>query len=330
MTKELTPESIQQIARGFSRARVLLTGVELDIFTLLAGEPLSDDEVTSRLGSDQRATTILLDALTAMKLIEKNTGRYQTSPEAISLLTESSPESLLPGMWHTAHLWKSWSQLTDIVLNGGPAERSDDNQEDRTKAFIGAMHVGARRNAEQVVSDIGTVDARTLLDVGGASGSYTAAFLKSTPGMVATIFDLPGVAPFAIERMKEEGLTNRVTIVSGNYNRDPLPGGHDLALLSSIIHQNSPEQNLTLYRKVFDALVPGGRIIVRDFVLNHDRTQPSSGALFAINMLVNTDGGNSYTFEEIEGGLIDAGFDRIRIIKEGDGGSLVEGFRSRL
>jgi precorrin-6B methylase 2 len=301
--------------------------VELDLFTILASEPLSAEQITGRLKSEARATTILLDALTAMRLLVKPDGLYSTSPEAASLLTDDSPESMLPGMRHTAHLWRSWSQLTDIVLNGGPAERSEDNKEDRTKAFIGAMHVGARRNAEQTVTDIGAGDARALIDVGGASGSYTVAFLKAVPGMRATIFDLPDVVPMAHDRMKEEGLTDRVTIVGGNYNHDPLPGEHDLALLSSIIHQNSHKQNVVLFSKVHDALVPGGRIIVRDFVMNADRTEPAAGALFAVNMLVNTDGGNSYTFEEIESGLTEAGFDRIRLIKEGDGGSLVEAFR---
>jgi hypothetical protein len=327
MTKDLTPDSIGHIARGFSRARVLLTGVELDIFTLLAGGPLSADQVAGRLGSDLRATTILLDALTAMELFEKVDGRYRTASEAAPLLTEGSPESMLPGMRHTAHLWKTWSQLTDIVLSGGPARRSEDSQDDWTKAFIGAMHVRARKDAEQLVADIGPGDARALIDVGGASGSYTAAFLKAVPGMRATIFDLPEVIPLAGERMAEEGLTSRVTLAAGNFNNDPLPGGHDLALLSAIIHQNSHEQNVALYRNVHESLVPGGRIIVRDFVMSPDRIEPASGALFAVNMLVNTDGGNSYTFGEIEGGLIKAGFDRVRLIMEGDGGSLIEGYK---
>ncbi len=162
MTKDLTPDSIGHIARGFSRARVLLTGVELDIFTLLAGGPLSADQVAGRLGSDLRATTILLDALTAMELFEKVDGRYRTASEAAPLLTEGSPESMLPGMRHTAHLWKTWSQLTDIVLSGGPARRSEDSQDDWTKAFIGAMHVRARKDAEQLVADIGPGDAGRL------------------------------------------------------------------------------------------------------------------------------------------------------------------------
>ena len=327
MKTGLTTESIQHIARGFSRARVLLTGVELDIFTLLAEDSLSAGEIVDRLNSDLRATTILLDALVAMELLVKEKHRYRTNPEVTPLLTADSKESILPGLMHTAHLWKTWSQLTDVVVDGGPASRPDTGSDDRTKAFIGAMHVGALRIAPELIKAVDPGPARNLIDVGGGSGSYTIGFLKAFPGMKATLFDLPDVIPMAEARLAEERLMARVTLVGGDYNVDDLPGGHDLALLSAIIHQNSHEQNVTLYKKVFDALDPGGRIIVRDYAMDNDRTRPASGALFAINMLVNTEGGNSYTYEEIRGGLEEAGFGKVRQIQDGEMSSLVEGVK---
>ena len=119
MKTDLSPESIQHIARGFSRSRVLLTAVELDIFTLLDETPLSVDEVVARLVSDLRATTIFLDALSAMALLVKEADRYRTNPEVTRLLTADSKESILPGLMHTAHLWKTWSRITDVVQDGG-------------------------------------------------------------------------------------------------------------------------------------------------------------------------------------------------------------------
>jgi ubiquinone/menaquinone biosynthesis C-methylase UbiE len=189
--------------------------------------------------------------------------------------------------------------------------------------------VGAGRAAETVAA-IGPGEATALLDVGGASGTYTEAFLRACPEMRATIFDLPPVIEIARKRLAPTGLLERITLVAGNFYEDPLPGGHDLVLLSAIIHQNSAEQNVALYRKCFDALEPGGRIAIRDHVLSPDRTQPRSGALFAINMLVGTPGGGCYTFEEIREGLQNAGFTDIRQLHEDtqmDG--LVEGFRPR-
>ena len=327
MKSDLTAENIQHIARGFSKSRVLLTAVELDIFTLLAETPLSAVEVAKKLRSNLRATTIFLDALTAMDLLVKEKGIYRTDPELIPLLTEGYDKSILPSLMHTAHLWKTWSQLTETVLGYDPALKPGASSEDWTKAFIGAMHVRALRDAPELVEAIDPGTAQNLIDVGGGSGSYTIGFLKTIPGMRATIFDLPEVIPMALERITEEGLLDRVTLVPGDFNEDDLPGGHDLALLSAIIHQNSHGQNVALYKNVFSALDPGGRVIVRDYAMNSDRTRPASGAMFAINMLVNTQGGNSYTFEEIKGGLEEAGFERVKLLQESEMSSLVEAFK---
>ena len=121
---------------------------------------------------------------------------------------------------------------------------------------------------------------------------------------------------------------DRITLVAGNFYEDDLPAGHDLALLSAIIHQNSIEQNLALYCKVFAALDPGGRIIIRDHVMGPERTGPPAGAIFAVNMLVNTTGGGTYTFDEIKTGLTEAGFERVSLINKGGRmDSLVEAYK---
>ena len=139
---------------------------------------------------------------------------------------------------------------------------------------------------------------------------------------------LPAVVDMARDRLKEEGLLDRATLAAGNYHLQELPAGHDLALLSAIIHSNSPEENLELYRKIFRSLNPGGRILIRDHVMNPDRTQPRDGALFAVNMLVGTPGGGTYTYEEIQAGLRQAGFDRIRFLARGDHmDAVVEAFK---
>jgi predicted O-methyltransferase YrrM len=167
-----------------------------------------------------------------------------------------------------------------------------------------------------------------LLDVGGASGTYTMALLDAAPGLRATLFDLPHVIPLARERLAAAGTLDRVELVAGDLERDALPGGHDLVLLSAIIHSYSLAQNLDLYRKCLAALVPGGRLLIRDHVMSPDRTQPKAGALFAINMLVNTRGGGTFTLEEITDGLTQAGFERIRLVQSGEVmNGVVEAFR---
>ena len=146
--------------------------------------------------------------------------------------------------------------------------------------------------------------------------------------MSATIFDRPTVIELARQRLPETGLMDRITLAAGDFYADELPAGHDLGPLSAIIHQNRPEQNTKLYKKVFRALVPGGRILIRDHVLSADRTQPRDGALFAVNMLVGTTGGNCYTFDEIRKSLDAAGSERINMIQFGETmNALVEAFR---
>ncbi|MCX5914887.1 MAG: methyltransferase, partial [Deltaproteobacteria bacterium] len=295
-----TPQSILELARNFMESRVLLTGAEMNLFTLLASEPLSAEEVASRTGANIRSLTILLDALAAMELLVKQGGRYSCPPAIASLLSEKGPESILPMVHHMAHVWQRWSQLTERVRGreepGKPAESQEANQ---IPAFIGAMHSIAAKLAPGIVAAVNPGTARNLLDVGGASGTYTLAFLRAVPEMRATLFDKPEVIPIARRRLGEAAVLDRITLVGGDYYRDEFPPGHDLALISAIIHQNSPGENLDLYRKVFRALVPGGRIVIRDHIMEPDRTRPRDGAIFAVNRLVGTRGGNTYTFEEI-------------------------------
>jgi len=323
------PQEILALSRNFMECRVLLTGAELDIFTHLA-QPAASAELAEREGWQVRALTVLLDALSAIGLLLKEDGRYRTEPVLLPFLRSDTPRSVLPMVRHAATIWKNWSNLTRIVAETGGVEGragSFEDPEDQ-KAFIGAMHVVGRVHAAGIVRVINPGPARRLIDVGGASGTYTIAFLEASAAMAATLFDLPGVVEMGRARIAEAGLTDRVTIAAGDFHTDPLPPGHDLALLSAIIHMNSPEENRDLYRKTFSALVPGGRIVIRDHVMTPDRTAPGSGALFAVNMLVATPGGGTYTFEEIKAGLEAAGFENVRLIQAEDRMmGLVEAFR---
>ena len=323
------PQEILALSRNFMECRVLLTGAELNIFMCLT-DPTSSKNLAKKQGWHERPLTVLLDALTAMGLVMKKDGLYRTEPDLLPFLRSNSPQTVLPMIRHAATIWKNWSNLTRIVTETGGVEKSSPGFEDPVdrKAFIGAMHVVARMRAPQIIKAINPGSARRLIDVGGASGTYTIAFLGATPDMSATLFDLPEVVDMSRERIAEAGLTDRVKIVAGNFYTDSLPPGHDLALVSAIIHMNSTEQNVDLYKKIFDALVPGGRIVIRDHVMKPDKTAPKSGALFAINMLVGTPGGGTYTYEEIKAGLVAAGFENVQLIQEeGQMMGLVDAYR---
>ena len=320
----LTPDALLALARGFQESRVLLTGAELDLFTLLSREPLGVEALAARLGADRRGLVTLLDALAAMELLEKRDGLYRTAPDAACLSAEA-PDSIHPMLLHAAALWARWTTLTKRVGGTPLHERAP---EESLRAFIGAMHVVGAPRAAELVAAAGVSGARRLLDVGGGPATYTMAFLAAEPSLRATLFDLPPVVDIARERLGTAGLLPRVTLVPGDFTRDELPGGHDLAWLSAIIHQNGPAENDALYSRIFRALVPGGRLVVRDHVMDPSRTRPRAGALFAVNMLVGTSGGGTYTYDEIRDGLARAGFGRIRLIQAGERmDALVEAFR---
>lgn len=331
MKNDNTPETILKLARQFMESRILLTAAQLNLFTYLDATPSTAGELANRLHADLRGLTILLDALAAMGLLSKQEdGIYECSAAATLFLTDKSPRSVLPMIHHVTHLWESWSGLSAKVKRSELTESGASAVHDagELSAFIGAMRVVALPLVREIVTAVRPGPARNLIDVGGASGTYSIAFLQASPEMQATIFDRSAVIPIAREHLLEAGLLDRVRLVAGNFYEDELPGGHDLALVSAIIHQNSPEENIELFCKVERALVSGGRIVIRDHVMEPDRTKPKEGAIFAVNMLVNTEGGSTYTFDEIRDWLTDAGFVNVRLLKSGEHmDALVEAFK---
>jgi SAM-dependent methyltransferase len=221
---------------------------------------------------------------------------------------------------HLNGLWESWGGLTETVRTGiNPKKKPvTERGKDSLKAFIDAMHVVGRGLSQEIADSYNLAPFKRLLDIGGATGTYTIAFLEKNPKMAAVLFDLPDVIPWAEERLGAEGLLGRVECVAGDFYKDELPKGCDLVLLSAIIHQNSPAENLELYRKIHRAVLPGSTLLIRDHVMDSARTNPPQGTLFAINMLVNTKGGDTYTFDEIKEILEEAGFGEVKLVREGE------------
>jgi predicted O-methyltransferase YrrM/DNA-binding HxlR family transcriptional regulator len=307
-----------ELARSYQPAAVFAAAADLDLFSALAAEPLTATALSRRLDCDPRALTILLNALAALQLLVKHDDRYSLPPGADALLTDAGPESILAMAQHQANCQRRWVQLARVVKTGQPAERisSVRGAAGDQEAFIGAMHNVSAPLADQVVQAIQPLQFRHLLDVGGASGTWAMAFLRACPPATATLFDLPEVLPMARCRLTEAGLAGRVRLVAGDFMTDALPEGADLAWVSAIVHQNSREQNRQLFAKVFRALVPTGRIAIRDILMAPSRTRPVAGSLFAVNMLVGTEGGGTFTFDELREDLEAAGFVNPMVLRQ--------------
>jgi len=312
------PQDILADVRQFMKSRIILTAAELDLFTALAEGEAGAQEVASRKGLDEHATARLLDSLVTFGLLSKDRGRYGLT-QAGACLSADNERSILPMLHHMNHLWSNWSHLTQTVIQGDNPEREPITalSPERREAFIRAMHVVGRDLAFEVAEVFGPTSKRRLLDIGGGSGIYSIAFLRHNPHLHSVLFDLPGVIPLAEEHIRAEGLEDRVELVPGDFYEDELPTGCDMALLSAIIHQNGPQENAQLYGKIKEALEPGGILLIRDHIMDETRTKPAAGALFAVNMVVNTAHGDTYTFSEVHKGLEEAGFEDIRPLRTG-------------
>jgi predicted O-methyltransferase YrrM len=331
MARSWTAAELIEAVRAFQPACVITAATDLDVFTVLDGQAMTALMLAARVGGHPRATTILLDALVALELLEKDRDFYAVPRSVADLLSEKSPVNIVPCVRHHANCLRRWVQLAQVVKAGKPATRTSSVRGPQAdgEAFVGAMNTFNLAAAPSVVARLGPLAFQRLLDIGGASGTWTIAFLLAAREATAVLFDLPEVIPLAQERLTAAHLIDRVTLVPGDYDFDELPAGADLAWLSAVAHQNSREQNCVLFAKIHAALAPAGALVIRDVVMDVSRTRPTMGALFAVNMLVGTEAGNTYTFAEYRDDLTRSGFADIELLHQDEGmSSLVRAIKA--
>ncbi len=325
----MLPDDLAQTLRGFQESRVLLTAVELDIFNAI-GEGRSAAEIAGALRTDPRATEMLLNALVAMGTLTKQDGVFRNTPQIARYFTAGAPDDARAATLHTAHLWERWSTLTACVRAGTSVTYQEPagRREDWTEAFIAAMHRNAAERAPHVVGAVGTEGVGRMLDVGGGSGAYSIAFAKASAKLRADLLDLPAVLPIAQRHIDKAGLADRITTRAGDLRTDNLGNGYDLVFVSAICHMLSPDENRDLVERCYAALAPQGHLVIQDFVLEPNKTAPKFAALFALNMLVGTRAGASYSEPEYTAWLREAKFQEVRYVRLPGPTGLVVGKRS--
>ena len=308
---------IASTSSRFWESRILHTAVELKLFDAIGGKTLSARDIASSLSTEPRATEILLNALVAMGLLNKDGSGFSNTPSSAKYLLTHSPEYYGEMILFDASLWGVWENLPESVRTGKPAKEPDMFQRspEETERFIMAMHslVNSRGDAELVAPMLGLEGVNSMLDVGSGPGTYPVAFLRKHPHLNITIFDLPATLEVTRKVLKKEGLCGRIKLYEGDYNNTPLPRGFDLVLMSNIIHSEREEENRSLIEKAYEALNPGGRIVIKDHVLNESLTSPTAGALFSVLMLLITKG-RDYSFEELKSWLDRANFKDAELI----------------
>jgi SAM-dependent methyltransferase len=322
-----SPAELMKLVAGFRPSRIILTAFELDVFSTLGARTMTSARAAAALGVNVRGLDRLMNALCALGLLEKKAGRFSNTPFSAAHLVKGKP-GYLGGLAHTANMWQSWSTMTRAVSHGGTVIRRPSGaagRRDRTRGFIAAMHWRATAQAAATLKLLDLSTVRRTLDVGGGSGAYSLALVRAKKDIQATVFDLPDVISLARAYVKEAGLSKRFTFLPGDFNKDAFGQGYDLVLLSAIIHMNSAVANRALIRKCAQALNSGGRLVVQDFIMNDDRTSPAAGALFALNMLVGTRAGDTYTEKEVGGWMRLAGLSGVRRIDTPFESSLIIG-----
>ena len=246
----------------------------------------------------------------------------KNSELAADKFVTTSPNYGGDGFWHMSHLWKSWSQLTDSVLSGKPA-RTGERTEEQYHQFVGAMYDYGFMRAQMLAKSIPLNGAKRLIDVGGGPGSYAICFCLENEGLEATVFDRPPAIKVALEKIAKHKVEDRVKVQRGDFIEDSLGKDYDVVFGSHIIHAYGEEDTKLFFKKVYDALSIGGLFLLQDFFANDDRLTPPNVPIFAINMLVNTPKGQTYTFSETEKWLQEIGFKDMRVLETPPGADVI-------
>lgn len=313
--KEWTPATLLEMSGGYWSTCALHAGVKLNVFTPLSAASASAIELAPLLNCDTRGLAMLLDALAALGLLEKQGHDYLATGFAAKFLSRISPDYLGHIIMHHHHLMTGWSSLDEAVKTGHPVREraSHEDVESSRENFLMGMFDLAMLIAPKIVPQIDLAGRRRLLDLGGGPGTYAIHFCKQNPQLDAVICDLPTTRSFAEGTVARFDLSDRIGFIAIDFEQDEeLPKGFDVAWLSHILHGIGPEACAKVLKKAISAMEPGGMILIQEFILDDTRDSPVFPALFSLNMLLATPDGQSYSQGELFDMLKKAGVTDVR------------------
>ncbi|PLY03840.1 MAG: hypothetical protein C0623_00375 [Desulfuromonas sp.] len=320
---------MQRLAGGFQAAKIFLTANDLGLFLEIGAAEKSPGELAAALSVDRRALRLLLNALTALNMLEKGDHGYRNHPVVYEHL--GNPATYRGAIFrHIHHCWDSWSRLPGVVQTGKPDFAAEANalgeNDEWTRDFIEGMNDVTRDLAPQVVPQLDLERAEVLIDVGGGPGTYAAAFQQFWPELSEIrIFDLPDALALGRKRLEDLESASKVRFYPGNFEIDPIPGGADAIWLSQVLHSQNESGCQELIRKLYAALDRGGKLMVHEFLLDDDKASPVMASIFAVHMLVMTEGGRTYSGAEIGAWMKAAGFVDIAVLNVSDDTAVVSG-----
>ncbi len=324
MGENPTPEHIMQIGLGFWASKVLLSAVEMGLFTELAQHPENLEAVQGRLGLHPRAARDFLDTLVALGLIQRDkNGIYSNAPSTDLFLDKKKP-SYIGGILEMANqrLYGHWSHLTEGLRTGQPQNEVRGGGQPlfetlyadpaRLKVFLKAMTGISHGSAMAIAAKFPFKNYKTVCDVGTAQGDTAAQIALAHPHLRVFGFDLPEVGPIFEEYAAQLSLNGRLTFKPGSFFDSPLPGV-DVIVMGHILHDWDLDTKKMLIRKAYDALPPGGAYVVYEAIIDDDRRKNAFGLMMSLNMLIETYGGFDYSGADCQGWMREAGFKETRV-----------------
>jgi SAM-dependent methyltransferase len=312
-----TPQRVLEMGTAYQSSKVVLSAVELGLFTELGRGPATADQLRDRLGLHERGARDFLDVLVALGLLQREADLYSNCPDTGLFLDRAKP-TYLGGILEMSNdrLYPFWGRLTDALRTGLPQNEVRDGEDffgglyqdaGRLRHFLAAMDASAGFMGAALARLVPWEHYRDFVDVGGARGGVAAQVVKAHPHLSGGCFDLPPVEPVFDEHMERLGTGDRVTFYGGDFFTDSLPET-DVIIFGHVLHDWDADQKRELVRKAYDALRPGGAVLVYDAMIDDDRRDNVFGLLMSLNMLIETPGGFEYTARQCESWLRDAGF----------------------
>ena len=336
MTTQPTPERIMQLGFGFWGSKALLSALELDVFTVLGKGPLCADLLASRLDLHARSAQDFLDTLVALRLLERRGDQYANTPETDLFLDKAKP-SYIGGILEMANarLYPFWGSLTEALRTGQPQ-----NEAKLGGNFFAALYADPRRlekflkamtglslgSAQAIARQFPWKDYRTFVDIGTAQGGVPVQVALAHEHLSGGGMDLPVVQPIFESYVRSRSLSARLRFHAGDFFNDPLPQA-DVLIMGHILHDWNLEEKLMLLTKAYQAIPPGGALIVHEAIIDDDRRQNAFGLLMSLNMLIETPGGFDYTGADCTAWMKQVGFKKTRVEHLVGPDSMVIGFK---
>jgi ubiquinone/menaquinone biosynthesis C-methylase UbiE len=318
----VTPERIYQFAFAFAPPLVLEAAIRSRLFDVLDAGPKSLQQISAATGASQRGLAAIANVLVGLDFLSKDAqGNYALTPESSAFLVSTKPSFQGGLIKHCSEqLIPRWLSINDVVAAGQPIVRNNVEADGGAffESFVNDIFPLSYAAAMDLAQHLGLASASSpvrVLDLGAGSGVWGIALAQSSPQVTVTAVDWPAVITVTEKNAARFGLAQRFSFTPGDLLEAGFGTGHNLATIGHILHSLGEQSSRTLLKRVHAALAPGGTVSIQEFLVNADRTGPMNGLIFAVNMLVNTEHGNTFSFDEIAAWLTEAGFVNPRTVE---------------